>query len=327
MENERKSLRWGVMLIAMAAVLRLLAGGLPGMLLQAITAEKTIAALICLESGRVVRPAPAETPPRTDPAPTQPEEKQALLTAGDAELVSLRNHTDLEPDLEKLLLEASFPSLAGGEPTVLIVHSHGSESYLAQAGYTESSPYRTRDREHNMISIGEALAQKLRSRGVGVIHDTAMHDVPDYNSAYANSRASIREYLERYPSIRLVLDLHRDASSDYVNQLTTCATVDGKDSAQLMLVIGTDHDLWQKNMSCAVQLHALLEKRWPGLCRSIDFRTGRFNQDMGPVTMLVEVGAAGDLRQEALVAVDALGEAIIALSTESSTNSGGGPPT
>ena len=72
-------------------------------------------------------------------------------------------------------------------------------------------------------------------------------------------------------------------------------------------------------MSCAVQLHALLEKTWPGLCRSIDFRTGRFNQDMGPVTILVEVGAAGDTRQEALIAVDALGETIAKLSTEDST--------
>lgn len=320
MENERKSLRWGVMLIAWAAVLRLLQGGLPEMILRAVTGEQAVAALFYLESGRVVRPGPGETAPvATTPPGTQPEEKQALLTAGDAQLVSLRNNTDLEPDILELMLEAEFPSLAGSLPTVLIVHSHGSESYLAQAGYTESSPYRTHDREHNMISIGEALADKLRSQGIGVIHDTTMHDVPDYNGAYASSRAAIRKYLEAYPSIRLVLDLHRDASSDYVNQLTTHATVDEEDSAQLMLVIGTSHDGWQRNMSCAVQLHALLEKTWPGLCRAIDFRTGRFNQDLGPVTMLVEVGAAGDTRQEALVAVDALADAIVALSWESAT--------
>lgn len=315
MENERKSLRWGLILIAWAAVLRLLSGGLPERLVRAITGERVVAALVYLESGRVVRPGPIESVSReTTPPATQKDMPQALLTAGDAQLVSLRNNTDLTPDIEQLMLEAKFPNLAGSEPTVLIVHSHGSESYLAQAGYTESSPYRTHDRGHNMVSVGEALAVKLRSRGIEVIHDTTMHDVPDYNAAYANSRASIRKYLEQYPSIRLVLDLHRDASSNYVNQLTTQATVAGEDSAQLMLVIGTSHDGWQRNMSCAVQLHALLEKTWPGLCRSIDFRTGRFNQDLGPVTMLVEVGAAGDTRQEALVAVDALADAIAALS-------------
>ena len=325
MENERKSLRWGVMLIAWAAALRLLSAGLPGMLLHAVTGEKVIAALVYLETGRVVRPnVPKATlrdsaPGETTPPAAEKEEAQPLLAPEDARLVSLRNSTDLEPDVDKLLLEAEFPDLVGSEPTVLIVHSHGSESYLAQAGYTESSPYRTHDRAHNMVSVGEALANKLRSLGIGVIHDTTMHDVPDYNAAYANSRAAIRKYLEQYPSIRLVLDLHRDASSNYVNQLTTHAKVAGEDSAQLMLVIGTGHDGWQQNMSCAAQLHALLEKTWPGLCRSIDFRTGRFNQDLGPVTMLVEVGAAGDTRQEALIAVDALADAIAALATENST--------
>ncbi len=320
MENERKSLRWGVMLIAWAAMLRLLAVGLPEIVIRGITGEQTVAVLFYLESGRVVRPGNPETTPRETTAPvTQAEQKNTLLTAEDAQLVSLHNKTDLEPNIARLMLEAEFPCLEGSGPTVLIVHSHGSESYLAQAGYTESSPYRTHDRGHNMVSVGEALADKLRSRGIEVIHDTTMHDVPDYNGAYANSRAAIGKYLERYPSIRLVLDLHRDASSDYVNQLTTHARVDGEDSAQLMLVIGTSHDGWQRNMSCAVQLHALLEKTWPGLCRSIDFRTGRFNQDLGPVTILVEVGAAGDTRQEALIAVDALAQAIAALSTENPT--------
>ncbi len=315
MENERKAIRWGVVLIAFAAVLRLTVGGLPGALLRAITGEKTVAVLLYLESGRVVRPAPQETWPVPATVPPPPQQTQPLLQSCDAELVGVRNDTDIQPDVPALMLQAEFPKLKSEEPTVLIVHTHGSESYLAQAGYTESSPYRTHDENYNMVSVGRALADKLESQGIGVIHDTRLHDVPDYNAAYASSRASIREYLKEYPSIRLVLDLHRDASSNYVNQLTTQAMVAGGDSAQLMLVIGTGHDAWPQNMSCAVQLHALLEKTWPGLCRDINFRTGRFNQDMGPVTMLVEVGAAGDTREEALIAVEALGDAIIALST------------
>lgn len=328
MENERKSLRWGVMLIAGAAVLRLLSGGLPGTLMKVFAGEKTVAALLYLESGRVVRPAPGETiaslttPPVTQP--TEPEKTMPLLEKGDENLVSVRNSTSLQPDIPALMLEADFPRLVSDQPTVLIVHTHASESYLAQAGYTESSPFRTHDENYNMVSIGNALAETLRSYGIGVIHDTTLHDVPDYNGAYASSRASIEKYLKQYPSIALVLDLHRDAGSDYVNQLTTSATVSGEDSSQLMLVIGTGHGDWHRNMSCAVQLHALLEKTWPGLCRSIDFRTGRFNQDMGPVTMLVEVGAAGDTRQEALTAVKALGQAIAALSGDSPTESSTG---
>lgn len=318
MEKERKSLRWGVLLIALAAALRLAMAAFSGFDLGGISGEKTVAWLLYLETGRFPRPGPEPTAPaaqQTGPVSTAPP----LLQAEDASLVSVRNDTSLTPDIPALLLAAEFPSLAGSGPTVLIVHTHASESYLTQAGYTESSPYRTHDQNHNMVSIGSALAELLRSRGIGVIHDTRLHDVPDYNAAYANSRSAIREYLAQYPSIRLVLDLHRDASSDYVNQLTTSATVAGEASAQLMLVIATGHDNWQQNMSCAVQLQAVLEKTWPGLCRDINFRTGRFNQDLGPVSMLVEVGAAGDTRQEALVAIGALADAIEALSGQGLT--------
>lgn len=320
MDRERKSMRWGVMLIALAAIVRFLSSGLPGAIIQAVSGEETVAVLLYLESGRVVRPAPEASPSSpqpsgtTPPEPTQPEPTKPLLEKEDSDLVKVRNSTSLTLDVPRLMEQSAFPQLVSDQPTVLIVHTHGSESYLAQAGYTESSPFRTYDENYNMVSIGSALADKLRSHGIGVIHDTTLHDVPDYNGAYASSRASIREYLEEYPSIRLVLDLHRDASNDYVNQLTTAATVSGENSAQLMLVIGGSHEEWEQNIGCAIRLQAVLEKSWPGICRAMDFRTGRFNQDLGPVTMLVEVGAAGDTRQEALIAADALGEAIIALS-------------
>lgn len=320
MEKERKSIRWGLLLIALAAALRLAMAAFSGFDLGGISAEKTVAWLLYLETGRFPRPGPEQTAPADSAQPTTAcAAPTPLLQPEDARLVSVNNDTSLTPDVPALLLAAEFPSLAGNGPTVLIVHTHASESYLAQAGYTESSPYRTHDPNHNMVSVGAALAELLRSRGIGVIHDTRLHDVPDYNSAYTNSRAAIREYLAQYPSIRLVLDLHRDAGSDYVNQLTTSATVAGEASAQLMLVVSTGHDNWQQNMSCAVQLQAVLEKTWPGLCRDINFRTGRFNQDLGPVTLLVEVGAAGDTRQEALVAVEALADAIEALSRQGLT--------
>ncbi len=318
MENERKSLRVGVVVIALAALWRLLTGGTFSPVMDFLSGKETAAVLLYLESGRVVRKPEVPTTPAQTTAPTQPQQTEPLLGPEDAQLVSLINYTDLEPDVEDLMWEASFPALVSREPTVLIVHTHGSESYLAQPGYVESSPFRTMDNDYNMVSIGEKVAQRLRQAGIGVVHDTTLHDEPDYNGAYASSRASVKKYLKQYPSIRLVLDLHRDASSDYVNQLTTSAQVDGQDSAQLMMVVGTNHDHWHQNMSCGVQLHALLEKTWPGLCRPISFRVQGFNQDLLPAMLLVEVGAAGDTHQQAVVAADALAQAIIQL-TENST--------
>ncbi len=317
MENERKSIRIGLAVILCAAVLRLIAGGALAPLGRLLNGETVTAALLYLESGRVVykQPVVGETPKQTRPAPqTQPQTREPVLEPGDGAYVEIINYTSLEPDLEALMWESDFPELVSSEPTVLIVHTHGSESYLCQAGYVESSPYRTHDNGYNMVSIGDVVATRLRQAGIGVIHDTTLHDVPDYNGAYASARSAVKEYLKQYPSIRLVLDLHRDANGDYVNQLTTGALVEGQASAQLMMVVGTDHVLWQQNMSCAVQLHALLEKTSPGICRAISFRGGVFNQDLLPAMLLVEVGAAGDTHARAEVAAQALADAIIALS-------------
>ena len=63
-------------------------------------------------------------------------------------------------------------------------------------------------------------------------------------------------------------------------------------------------------MALAAKLHAQLEKRFPGICRPISFRTERFNQDLSAGALLIEVGAAGDTLEEALVAVGALAEGI-----------------
>ncbi len=316
MEQERKSLRVGVAVILCAALLRLLAGGGLDGAARLFSNEELASVLLYLETGRVVRPLPQQIqPPDTTPAPTTtPPAKAPPITVEDAALVEIINYTNLQPDLEQLILAAEFPDLGGQDPTVLILHTHGSESYLAQPGYTEVSPFRTLDNGYNMVSIGEAVAERLRSVGIGVLHDTTLHDHPDYNGAYSSARRSVREYLQAYPSIRLVLDLHRDANNDYVNQLTTAALVDGQVSSQLMMVVGTGHDRWQQNMSCGVQLHAWLEKNWPGVCRPISFRVPAFNQDLLPAMVLVEVGAAGDTHAQALQAADALAQAILALS-------------
>jgi len=69
-----------------------------------------------------------------------------------------------------------------------------------------------------------------------------------------------------------------------------------------------------------VKLHAQLEKLYPGICRPISFRKERFNQDLSPGAMLIEVGAAGDTMEEALVATEALAEGIALLLTADSTS-------
>jgi stage II sporulation protein P len=171
-----------------------------------------------------------------------------------------------------------------------------------------------------MISIGKHLAQCLEKQGVSVIHDTTVHDYPSYNDAYKLSRQTVQRYLEQYPTISLVLDIHRDAYEDSDgNQLSSTVSIDGVTASKLMIVAGTNgydegHPDWRENLSVAVKLHAVLEKSYPGLCRSLAIRSSAFNQDLSPGSLLIEVGTAGDTRQQALAAAEFLADGIAQLS-------------
>ena len=170
-----------------------------------------------------------------------------------------------------------------------------------------------------MVAVGDLLARLLEAAGIRVIHDRQLHDYPSYNSSYDNSRKSVKEYLKQYPTIRLVLDVHRDAGENADgSQFATHATVNGQDSAQIMFLVGTDesgnyHPDWQDNLAVAAKLNVLMEQLSPGITRKTTLRAQRFNQDLAQVALLVEVGSAGNTLTQALTAIHVLARAIIDL--------------
>jgi len=117
----------------------------------------------------------------------------------------------------------------------------------------------------------------------------------------------------------MVLDIHRDAGAgENGYQLSTSATVGGQSSAQVMVVIGTDasgntHPNWRTNLALALKLTAQLERNHPGVTRPVYLRQERFNMDMTPGSLLVEVGASGDTHEEAILAANALARGILQL--------------
>lgn len=330
MDYQKWSLRFGAAVIACALVLRLTAGGAFQPLADFLAQPNIASFLIYLETGRVVRFSSSEEDAPVfageSAAPDFVEQEKAVkapeFTAEDASLVEIKNNTSKKPDVVQLLKKPLEWNLSGEEPTVLIISTHTTESYTRSAGeqYEESSAFRTLDERYNMLSIGDHLAQLLEEGGLTVLHDRQLHDYPSYNGSYNDARKSIEQYLKEYPSIRLVLDIHRDAAGDNTNQMTTSATVDGKDSAQLMIVVGSNgsglnHPDWQENMALALKLHVQLERLNPGICRPINLRSQRFNQDESPGALLIEVGAAGNTHAEAITAVEVLAEGVIALAS------------
>lgn len=335
MNQEWRSLRLGASVILCALVLKLYTAGCFDPAFRWIANPNTASFLLYLQTGRKVEPVLATMPPETAPpepsAPedgedvpppeTQPPAEKPVFTQADEELVDITYEIEARPDIPGLLQQQLNWNLRDGEPRVLIVHTHGTESYMKQPEdtYEESAVCRTLDPEHNMLKVGEALTEQLRQAGIGVLHDTNLHDYPSYNGSYVNSRETVEAYLEKYPSIQLVLDLHRDAAEDAEgNQIPTFAKIGEDESAQLMVVIGSngsglDHPNWEENLSLGLKLHVQMERIFPGICRDLDLCAQRFNQDLAPQMILVEVGAAGNTMTEALRGVEVLGEAIIAV--------------
>ena len=328
MNWEKWCLRIGAGAVLFALAVRLLSGGAVQAVVNTLASPKTASVLLFLETGRVLRPAPAESIQEQTPTPTvQAEEKTvAVFAPEDAELVEVHSVCGYDTDLPGWLATPLSWELKSQEPTVLIVHSHGTESYDNTENYDEYTAYRTRDNAYNVVSIGQEIKRVLEAGGISVIHDTTRHDDPSYSSAYSNSRKSIQKYLEKYPSIQMVLDIHRDSVENKSGKQARMTVKAGKEtSAQLMLVVSTDvnlkHPDWPENMALAVKLHAQLEKNTPGICRPISFRKQRFNQDLSGGALIVEVGSAGNTRQEALLAGRLLAEGILDISYGTTTNS------
>ncbi|MBR0447817.1 MAG: stage II sporulation protein P [Clostridia bacterium] len=207
------------------------------------------------------------------------------------------------------------------EPQVLILHTHTTEGYMTyDAGYFLAGDRdRTRDHKKNVCAVGEAIRLTLEAAGIGVIHDTTVHDSPQYTGAYGRSAVTAEAILKKHPSIKLVLDVHRDAVLENGAVVKPTATVRGKKAAQMMLITGTvttaelPHRHWQKNLALSTQLQAALDKVSPDLMRPLNTVASRYNQHLSPGWVLVEVGAEGNTVEEAVYSGQLLAETLLSL--------------
>lgn len=196
----------------------------------------------------------------------------------------------------------------GEGPQILIVHTHGSEAYSQSDGltYQESDSYRTTDCTRNMVRVGEEMAQIFRENGFEVIHDTNLYDYPAYNGAYDRSGAAVKDWLAKYPSIKIILDVHRDALVGNDGSIYKLVSQEnGEKVAQVMLVVGTDgggasHPYWIDNLALAIRYQQELISDYVSLARPIVLRNSRYNQNLSTGSLLVEVGGHGNTLTEAL---------------------------
>lgn len=210
--------------------------------------------------------------------------------------------------LDATMLSSDYDAHLGDEgPQVLIIHTHGTESYTMPVGeeYEATDAFRTLDLSCNMIRIGDEIAQVLEAAGIGVIHDRTLYDYPGYSGSYERSRAGIESCLAEYPTISFVLDVHRDAVQDTEGNQYKLLCGEDSAAAQIEFVIGTDggglsHDRWRENLKLACAVQETLYADYPTLMRPIVVRSSRYNQQLTTGSLLVEVGTAGNSLAEAV---------------------------
>lgn len=253
-------------------------------------------------------PTPEATPePTSSPMP----EIRTTTIAADG----MENYTSHAVDTEALLAQGCSLTLPAQGAQILIVHTHTCEAYTMEAGaeYEPSGDWRTLDEEQNVVAVGEALKTALERYGLCVLHDTTAHDWPSYNGAYGRSAETIEAYLEAYPDIAMVIDLHRDAIGDD-ERIYKTVTDTAEPMAQLMLVVGSDENLthpsWQENLTLALTLQQAALAHCPTLMRPIDLSSCRYNQQLTTGSLILEAGTCGNTLAEAVAAVECFAEAV-----------------
>ena len=230
----------------------------------------------------------------------------------------IKNSTSLSDEEAQQYLEAENPvQIDSDGPQVLIMHTHATESFEPYDAdtYDTRHTWRTTDNTQNIVAAGEVMAEAIRSYGIEVLHDETQHDYPSYNGSYERSAVTVQDYLEQYPSIKVVLDVHRDAVQRDTTLVKPVTEIDGRKAAQLMIIAGCDDGTmdmpnWSKNFRFAAGMQDAIESRYPSLTRPVFFCYRKYNQDLTTGSLLIEIGSHGNTLEEVLYTAQLAGDAI-----------------
>lgn len=253
---------------------------------------------------------PSPAPAATEESGTTPNSDMARTVAvttedgyirvGDVFIKNTSRQT-----VEDIVFDGTFAAKLGEDaPQVLILHTHGSEAYTMPEGqeYVSTGSFRTADASVSVMRVGDEMAAVLSEHGISVLHDRALYDDPEYNGAYYRAEDAIEAYLEKYPSISFILDVHRDALEDKAGHQYKVITREDPSCAQVSLVMGSSWEGWQENLKLAAAVQQHLTDQYPTLMRPVTVRNSDYNEYFTPGSLLVEVGAAGNTLDEALAA-------------------------
>jgi stage II sporulation protein P len=181
------------------------------------------------------------------------------------------------------------------KPLVLIFHTHTTESF---------NPNNLKDRNFttdynlNIVKVGEELKRELEEKyGIAVVHDITIHDLPTREKGYEKSRPTVSSYLKKYPSLKIIIDLHRDATT---SSSKTTVIINDERHARLMFVVGAKNKNYKANYEKAEKLNTIINNMYPNLSRGIVKQNAKYNQDLSDKMILLEVGSNLNSLDEAI---------------------------
>jgi stage II sporulation protein P len=193
-----------------------------------------------------------------------------------------------------------------GEPEVLIMHTHTTEAFQpGQYDFFDASyDGRSLDSSRNIVAVGAEIARSFAEMGITVIHDGTIHDNPVFSGSYVRSAETVRKILQAYPSIKVVLDVHRDAIDTGDGRLAPVTQIDGRDAAQVMIISAADDGTYDmpnylENFRLASLFQQYIEHGNPGITRPVWFQYSQYNQHLSTGSLLIEVGSHGNTLEEA----------------------------
>lgn len=193
------------------------------------------------------------------------------------------------------VINAGENSKLFGERRVVLYCTHSSESYIPDGGRA-----RTEGQRGLINNVAESLVKEIESQGLKAEFVNTIHDYPDYDRSYTNSRQTVNNILKGGQVLAL-FDIHRDSIPG--EGKSNGVTINGSKAAQILIIVGTDerknHPNWKKNLKFAQQLYTTSEKLYPGLIKGVRTKAGTYNQEYHDHALLLEFGSDCNSLKEA----------------------------
>ena len=201
-----------------------------------------------------------------------------------------------ELDAGKLLKKNMKIRKDGSKPKILIYHTHSQEAFKdSKAG----------DKKTSIVGMGDILTKELNDTyRIPTMHHEGVYDLiggkMDRSRAYQLAEVKVRKILKKYPSIEVVIDLHRDGVGNNTHLVTS---IDGKKTGQIMFFNGLSrtkkngdiaylkNPYIQDNLAFSMQMQLAAAKKYPGFARRIYLKSYRYNMHLMPKYLLIEAGA------------------------------------